>query len=280
MTSVTRRVARAVQRELFPTPEAVALRQLEKRAADAPRQTKGRLTAAGLDIEYVDAASTAPQWNDIFVRQTLDLASAAPRPRILDCGANIGLASLWFKRRFAGAHITAFEADPAICAVLRGNLERNGAADVEVVQAAVWTEDGSVTFRAEGADSGAVDAVAADTRGPVVTVPAVRLGAYLRGQPVDLLKLDIEGAELDVLADVESELEGVRAIHVEVHDFDSTRRLLPECLLLLHRAGFVYALDDFAVAHWRTPAPVAGPFRRAVPSWVVLVRAWKSAGIV
>ena len=86
-------------------------------------------------------------------------------PRILDCGANVGLASLYFKKRYPEARVTAFEADPAIADVLRGNLLRNGCPDVEVVEAAVWTEEGTVEFCREGADSGTIQDFASGTLG-------------------------------------------------------------------------------------------------------------------
>jgi hypothetical protein len=142
----------------------------------------------------------------------------------------------------------------------------------------VWSADATLPFRREGADSGALDAVGADTTGAVVNVPAVRLARWLAQEPVDLLKLDIEGAELDVLRDCADCLHDVRAIQVEVHDFDASRRLLPDCLQVMQRAGFAYALSDFAVAHWRASAVRQSPFAHAVPSWIVLVRAWKPGG--
>jgi FkbM family methyltransferase len=257
------------------SPAEAAWRRIVAVGEHAPRYTAGRLTLLGLDLEYPDAVSLAPQWHDLFVRETLAFDADSSAPRVLDCGANIGLASLWIKRQYGSARVTAFEADPAIAEILARNLARNGAGDVDVVPAAVWREGGQVAFRQEGSDSGAIDGVAADTRGTALSVPAVRLRDVVAAEAIDLLKLDIEGAELAVLEDLEDALAGVRALHVEVHDFDPAARLLPRCLLLLERAGYVYALDDFGVARWRPGAVRRGPFRHAVPSWVVLVRAWR-----
>src|SRR4029453_7097593 len=124
---------------------------------------------------YSDLLSFCPQWQDIFVNNALAYETANPAPRILDCGANIGLASLFFKRRYPAARITAFEADPAIAAMLAENVRRNGASDVEVVAAAVWTETGEVTFRPDGADSGAVAALEGAPATDAIRVPTVRL---------------------------------------------------------------------------------------------------------
>jgi len=272
-----RSLASRAKRRLRPAPAEAAWRQIVAAGARAPRYTPGRLSLCGLDIEYPDALSLAPQWHDLFVRDTLAFTAATDTPRVLDCGANVGLATLALKRAYPRARITAFEADPAIAAVCARNLARNGAADVEVVAAAVWREAGHVTFRQEGSDSGAIEGVAADTPGRSVTVPAVRLRDIVAREPIDLLKLDVEGAEWALLEDLEGALGNVRALHVEVHDFDPATRLLPRCLALLERAGFAYALDDFAVADWRPEGTRRGPFRLAVPSWIILVRAWRDA---
>lgn len=267
---------RAAHRRLWPTPEEKAWRTIRVRAERERRRTPGELQLMDLDIAYVDALSLAPQWHDIFVRRSLSFLASTDAPRVLDCGANVGLASIWIKRQYPNARITAFEADPTIHAVLKRNLQRNNMTDVETVQAAVWRDTQPITFRCEGADSGAIDQVAAQTPGRVCEVPAIRLRDYLlNGSPVDLLKLDIEGAEGDVLADAEDALGRVGAMQIEVHDFDAGRRLLPRLLDLLDRRGFEYALDDFSSATWRTEATRRGPFARAVPAWVVLVRAWQ-----
>lgn len=272
-----RDLAARARRRLWPSPAVAAWRRLEAEAAQRPRYTPGRVRLMDLDLEYADAASLAPQWHDLFVRETLAFEAGTASPRILDCGANVGLAALWLKRRYPGARITAYEADPALAAMCARNLARNGAADVELIAAAVWREAGTVAFRCEGADSGAVEVVAADTPGAVERVPAVRLRDVVAREPVDLLKLDIEGAELAVLEDLAGCWASIRAIHLEVHDFDPRLRRLPRCLLLLEQAGYVVALDDLFPATWRPSGAPCGPFRRAVPSWVVLVRAWRTS---
>ncbi|MGE3188483.1 MAG: FkbM family methyltransferase [Vicinamibacterales bacterium] len=272
-----RALASRVYHRLRPTPAEAAWRRIVHEAERSPRYTAGRARLLGLDLEYPDATSLAPQWHDLFVRETLAFAPGTDAPRVLDCGANVGLATLWIRRAFPRARVTAFEADPRIAQTLRANLDRNGCADVEVVAAAAWREAGTLLFRREGSDSGAVDEVGADTEGERVRVPAVRLRDWVADDHVDLLKLDVEGAERVLLVDLAVVLDRVRALHVEVHDFDPARRLLPACLERLSAAGFTYALDDFAVADWRKGTRPPGPFRHARGGWVVLARAWREA---
>ncbi|MFI5179368.1 MAG: hypothetical protein ACHQO8_12420, partial [Vicinamibacterales bacterium] len=117
-----RRKAGAIRRRLFETPEMAAWRRAWHRAEETPRFTPGTIRMLDYEIRYADLLSFCPQWQDIFVKRVLDFRCATDAPRILDCGANVGLASLFFRRAYPKARITAFEADPAIFAMLDANL--------------------------------------------------------------------------------------------------------------------------------------------------------------
>lgn len=278
MTSVLRSVRRgagAAKRKLFPSAEVKAWREACRQAERTPRHVPGRIELAGCTIEYADLLTLCPQWHDIFVRRALDFRTASASPRILDCGANIGLASLFYKRRYPAARITAFEADPVLADLLARNMRANGA-DVDVRSAAVWTRDGEVAFRAEGADSGAIEGFAGELDAPRVAVPSVRLADVIAREPVDLLKLDVEGAEGAILADCEPVLPQVRALVMDLHEFDPAERRAPAVFELLRHAGFTYAADDLVALPWR--APVAGPeapFPGTALCWAMTVRAWR-----
>src|SRR6185436_14625504 len=112
-----------------------------------------------------------------------------------------------------------------------------------------------LTFFSDQADAGALAATATPEGSrdrTTITVDSIRLREWLEREDVDLLKLDIEGAELAVLQDVESALHSVAAIHLEVHDLNPARRLLPECASILDRAGFVTAIGSVLPATWRS----------------------------
>ena len=272
-----RRAAGAAYRQLFPTPEMAAWRHAEQLTRTIPRHTAGSIRMLDYELQYADLLSFCPQWHDIFVQGALEFRTASESPRILDCGANVGLASLFFKRRFPAARITAYEADPTLFAIARANLSTNGAADVEVVNAAVWTSAGRVTFRAEGTDSGMIDGLAGAVAGPVVDVPSLRLRDILASERPDLLKLDIEGAEDAVLADCEPVLDHVSAIVMDLHEFDPSVRQAPRVLERLTRAGFMYAVDEFVPQPWRPPVTASDtPFPGRALVWSMTVRAWRS----
>src|SRR5262245_54912997 len=93
-----RRKAGQIKRRLFPSREMTAWRRAWHLAEDTPRRTPGSIRMAGYQLRYFDLMSLCPGWHDIFVKHALDFRAANDAPRILDCGANVGLASLYFKR--------------------------------------------------------------------------------------------------------------------------------------------------------------------------------------
>ena len=261
-----------MQHDIWPTPELAVLQELERRAGRDARRTPGEIAIAPYRFEYSDAMSAWPQWDDIFVHRSLAFETSARTPRILDCGANIGLASIYFKQRYPNARITAFEADPSLAAMCRRNLAANGAPDVEIRDAAVWIANGSLEFVCEGADSGAIASLDPSVTGPKANVPAVRLFDWLN-EPVDLLKLDIEGAELPVLEDCRERLHNVAAMTIDLHEFNPATRQTGATFDLLARAGFQFDMRGLVSLPWRAPR-VESPFPDSSPVWVATVRAW------
>ena len=280
LLALGRRAGSRLAGEIKAAPEIKALRRAERLSASLPRFSAGRVALMEYDLRFVDARSLHSQWNEIFVRQGLRFTTTAPAPRIVDCGANIGLASLFFKRAYPAARITAYEADPDVCTILEANLAANGAHDVEVVPSAVWTHSGEAEFRCEGADSGSMATLVSGVDGAIRRVPAVRLRDVIAREEIDLLKLDIEGAEADVIPDCVSVLRNVHALVAELHEFDADRRRTPAVLEALHDGGFDYALTDFCPMPWR--GRLAGsdtPFGGSALSWAFTIRAWRSSRV-
>ena len=273
LTTHLRRLACGVQHDLWPTAERAVLQELERRVGSEARRTPGRIAIAPYEFEYADAMTAWPQWDDIFVRSSLAFDASTPQPRILDCGANIGLASLYFKRQFPDARITAFEADPSLAAICRRNLSANDADDVDVHATAIWTSAGTVEFVCEGSDSGAIAALEPSIAGARTRVPSERLYDWLN-EPGDLLKLDIEGAEVTVLNDCGDRLRNIHAMAIDLHEFNPARRQTGALFDLLSDAGFTFDMRDLVPLTWRGSRGDA-PFSNAAPVWVATVRAWR-----
>jgi FkbM family methyltransferase len=199
------------------------------------------ITFAGRPLQVADADSFLGTYKEIFFDKVYAFPSATPRPMIIDGGANIGLATLFFKRIYPQSRIIAFEADPGIFALLERNMASFRLADVQLVNAALWDSETLLPFASEGGASGHIASsgeAAQSTR-----VQAVRLKPWLQ-ENVDFLKLDIEGAEYEVLEDCREELRNVRNLFVEYHSPAGSEQKLSRILEILSQAGFRYHIHE------------------------------------
>jgi FkbM family methyltransferase len=189
----------------------------------------------GPSIEVLDARSFLDKKSELFDQEQYRFVAAGDSPRILDCGAGIGLCVFYFKKLYPQSEITAFEPDPQVYEILKRNCESWGAKDVRLIPKAVWNCESTVTFSRERAFPGRISqrTVGDD----LFQVQACRLRDHLTGK-TDLLRLNIEGAEVDVLLDCADLLGQVQNLIVDYHSFlDRPQRL--DCLIgLLSKAGF------------------------------------------
>lgn len=202
-----------------------------------PRHQPGTTEVEGVKLVFPDGPAAFSAHQEIFAKRMYEIPPM-DAPRIIDGGANIGLAAIFFCQKHAGARVTCFEADPDVAVYLRKNLAAAGAEAVEVIEAALWSEEGSLTFSGEGSDAGRVGESGAGT---TKQVRAVRLSPYLK-ERIDLLKLDIEGAEIEVLRECRDALGQVQRIFVEYHSFEGAPQCLDELLGILRAAGFRLAV--------------------------------------
>ncbi len=199
-----------------------------------PRYTQGTTQLFGHTIEFIDACTYLAMVDELFERGVYQFTAKTERPLIIDGGANIGLSVLFFKRLYPDSRIIAFEADPAIFPVLQRNCGACALQNVQLVNKALWISDTTLPFRQEGSLAGRIDTnVAAQT----VSIPTCRLSEFLN-EPVDLLKLDIEGAETEVLKECADRLGNVTNLFVEHHSFQHQPQNLHVLIDLLHTAGF------------------------------------------
>ena len=244
--------------------------QLAPSVANWPRRQPSRLMVGDKAMRYADLHSFFHQARQIFGQGLYDFRCGSTAPVILDCGAHIGLATLFFKERYPAARIRAFEADATLAEMCRANLETFGAADADVKAAAVWTHDRGVNFSHSQDDAGHVA-----EGGGTQTVPSVRLRSLIEAAPVDLLKLDVEGAEFDLIDDCGDALKAVSRMIIEVHAMHADRAPVGKLLATLEDLGFRYTLADLHQATW-VPAGVQPPFA-ACPTdkYIFTVFAWR-----
>jgi FkbM family methyltransferase len=153
------------------------------------------------------------------------LEAAREGDTFFDVGANIGTVTI--PVAMTGAECLAFEPAPANAARLAENAELNRLGNVTVVEAAMWSESGTVALWVEGAEGSGTSRVVACGDG-TIEVPAATLDRFAGGGAAapDLLKIDVEGAELEVLRGAEATLAAgrVREVFIETHQLALAER--------------------------------------------------------
>lgn len=205
------------------------------RLARIPRYTPTQTDILGNPLTLIDAASFLYIYEEVFERQIYKFKTKNRAPKIIDGGANIGLSAIYFKQLYPESSVIAFEPDDMAFEALRKNLASFGYNDVECLQKALWNSDTSLQFLHEGADGGRI--ALPEDKGTLVTIAATRLRPYLT-EPVDLLKLDVEGAETDVLKDCSDLLHNVEYLFVEYHSFANKPQSLNTIIDIMDKAGF------------------------------------------
>ena len=135
---------------------------------------------------------------------------------VLDLGANVGYTAAQFAVLAPRGRIIAVEMDRGNAELAAANLKRFGAR-CTVIHAAVWNVNTEVTYEAGEEDEYRVGVSATGTTVKAEMVDTILGTLGLEKQPIDYVKMDIEGAESTVLPHAGPWLDRTRAISVEVH---------------------------------------------------------------
>src|ERR1700676_1040570 len=202
-----------------------ALFLLRTRSGASGRTLKLQVPGSRSPFFFREGTADAWVFRQIFVQRQYKV-EVSPEPLlIIDAGANIGCASVFFACRYPQATILAIEPDAANFEMLSMNAApyRN----IVPIRAAVWERpevlaianpnSKSWEFQTRQATAGDVDTVVGLTIDELLT--------WAGAARIDILKIDIEGAEKQVFSGPYDRWLGrVGAIFAELHD-----RLEPEC---------------------------------------------------
>jgi FkbM family methyltransferase len=200
-------------------------------------------------------------FNQIFInleyRHVLDwFYSVCPQEEtntIVDLGGNIGCAALFLSTCYPTANIFSLEPEPSNYDRLRLNLELNPGLKISPCRAAIWTESCKLKcvhdFRdkkesssrfVELNESHEISAQQADA---IDVRSLMRIAGF---KCIDLLKMDVEGAEAALFRDADFQnflKESVHRVAVEVHEEFIK---IEEVKSILHSLGFqTNAVDEF-----------------------------------
>ncbi len=168
---------------------------------------------------------------EIFHEKIYDFKTGKTAPLIIDAGSNIGVATIFFKSIYPRAKICCFEPDPNSFALLKKNVLNNCLRDITLVNAALAGQPGIVDFY------GHIDSETPYSCGNSIIkswgeqrsiydlnylnknktqVSAVQLSNYIN-EEIDFLKLDVEGAERQVIDELGDKLNLIKNIAMEIH---------------------------------------------------------------
>ena len=210
----------------------------------------------GYEVNFFDYRTFALLFEELYVPEVYYFSASSPEPLIVDCGSNIGLSVLYFKRLYAKGRVIAFEPDGPTFEMLELNLKTNNLAGVTLVNKALSDSVGWVPFYISPEQPGLlVQSMRKENlaRSQVTSVESEMLSTYLT-EPVDFLKLDIEGAENQVLKDLNEtgKLALVREIVLEYHHHLTPREdKLGAFLNTLEQSNFGYQLKAAVVPPFR-----------------------------
>lgn len=206
------------------------------------RYTRYTVSFNGFKISVVDMKSFIYQYQEIFMNQCYAFNTDSEKPVIYDCGANIGTSVLFFAKYHPKATIKAFEPSPSVFEVLKNNVQKNGIKNVELYQKAVWIKNEELEFNDEGSDNGSIRGGANTNK---IKVQALDFLEIINKEiKIDLIKIDIEGAENVLLPHIKSALPKIEKIFIEYHSFNNEEQKLAELLLLLTQNNFRFYIRN------------------------------------
>ena len=195
--------------------------------------------------KIAEVGSFLAQYDQIFVHRIYEFTRDRNVPlHILDCGANIGMSVKFYLEHYPQAKVEAFEADPRIFSFLAENLKdaiRDGR--LLLHNQAVWDSETVLSFLQEGDEGGHITKTATEEN--TVQVKTADIASVLaKYDTIDFWKIDIEGAETQVLTQALPYLKRVKNIFVEYHSMVGKVQTIDKIFQILVGNGFRVFVDS------------------------------------
>jgi FkbM family methyltransferase len=208
------------------------------RYGGANRKQKSKVSFNGFDIWVADHLSFVFQYREIFLEESYKFISNKREPIIIDCGTNIGMSILYYKKLYIDSKIYCFEADPNIANILSQNIVQNNLQNVEIIPKAAWIHNNGVYFNSDGADGGNIS-----NNGN--KIDSIDFNLFLsKFEIIDFIKIDIEGAEKILIPHCIDNLTKCKSIFIEYHTKWSETQNLSEILVEFEKRGYKYFIKN------------------------------------
>ena len=178
-------------------------------------------TILGFRLHCLDYLTFISMFEEIFIRNVYYFEAETDNPFICDCGANIGISVLYFKKLYPNCKVLAFEPDRHAFKLLKANIKLNRFSNIRLINSAIYNKKGFVKFYYDKAHPDFLSMSIKKGRGNSISfrkIPAVLLSSYLT-ERVDFLKMDVEGVEGSVINELfqAGRLNFVRECVMEYH---------------------------------------------------------------
>lgn len=162
--------------------------------------------------------------SEIFGSECYNIKLQSKNPYIIDVGAYIGLSVIYFKSIYPSSQIQAFEPNPYARGLLEENIFINNLNGIEILPYAIDIEERERDFFIDKSENNwqstaNFSKTSWNNKNPnnmVIKVETRKLSSFLN-KKVDLLKIDIEGIELNILKECKNKLKNVKSIVIEYH---------------------------------------------------------------
>ncbi len=194
----------------------------------------------------------------VFIDEEYYFKTNKKSPQIIDCGGNIGLVVLYFKWIYPLSRVTVFEPIEENTKCLEKNT--SSLSGVRLINAAVSGNDGYVDIYGVGR-AATIDPNFIKLKGQIkqndrtkrVSVVTEKLSKYIDSE-VDYLKIDIEGAEGEVIEELAAsdKLKMVDRVGMEYHHYSLSENRLSEIIKHLELADFNVSFSgNGSLPSWR-----------------------------
>lgn len=173
----------------------------------------------GRKINLRGNSSDIETFLDVFVGRQYDFAMPIEPKWIIDLGANIGLSSVFFRLKYPGATIVAVEPQLENYKLLQKNVADDK--NIFTVQAAVWSHETELDIYDPGIGEWGFQVVENPkvSGGKVKGITLDRIMAMYGIREIDVLKVDIEGAEYQLFKEGnQTWLQNVKILAIELHE--------------------------------------------------------------
>lgn len=175
-----------------------------------------------------------PMYHQVFTCRQYECALSKHPKTILDCGGNVGFASVYLANVYSGARILSIEPELSNYTLLTRNVAPYP--NIVPFHAAVWKTNTLLDIRDQRGEASSFQTEEAGMQGSgrfigrTIGLTIDTIMKLVDMDEVDFLKIDIEGAEDDLFADPSTWIQRIGVMAIEIHD-----DMKPNCRTTIYR---------------------------------------------